>query len=148
MKMLSNQDTMTHSGDRGFKAASLYFTENLHRLFSTLYPGSETATGIYEGCESVDDKRKNEMISEYTNKLYIMQHQLNVTSFHNQYLFEKKEAQWYCNAVMYELYVDLFATNFELLITRLDYLQDLGVSLLHLLPIMSSPMRGKRLCHC
>lgn len=41
--------------------------------------------------------------------------------------------------VVYELYVDLFANNFRGLIDRLDYLKDLGVNVLWLLPFLDSP---------
>jgi maltose alpha-D-glucosyltransferase/alpha-amylase len=41
--------------------------------------------------------------------------------------------------VVYELYVDLFAENFRGLIDRLDYLKDLGVNVLWLLPFLDSP---------
>jgi maltose alpha-D-glucosyltransferase/alpha-amylase len=48
---------------------------------------------------------------------------------------------WYKDAIVYALYVDLFNSNFNGLIDKLDYLQDLGVSCLWLLPILDSPMR-------
>ncbi len=48
---------------------------------------------------------------------------------------------WYKDIVVYSLYVDLFAKDFHGLSARLDYLQELGVSCLWLLPILDSPMR-------
>ena len=48
---------------------------------------------------------------------------------------------WYKDAIVYSLYVDLFNDDFNGLINRLDYLQDLGVNCLWLLPILDSPMR-------
>jgi len=51
-----------------------------------------------------------------------------------------KDPLWYKDAVVYCLYVDLFAETFGGLVKRLDYLQDLGVTCLWLLPILSSPM--------
>jgi len=48
---------------------------------------------------------------------------------------------WYKDAVVYSLYVDLFNDDFPGLIDKLDYLQDLGVTCLWLLPILDSPMR-------
>jgi maltose alpha-D-glucosyltransferase / alpha-amylase len=50
-------------------------------------------------------------------------------------------ADWYKDAVVYSLYVDLYAKNFDGLISKLDYLQGLGVTCLWLLPILDSPMR-------
>jgi maltose alpha-D-glucosyltransferase / alpha-amylase len=49
--------------------------------------------------------------------------------------------EWYKDAVVYSVYVDLFNKDFNGLIERLDYLQDLGVNCLWLLPILDSPMR-------
>ncbi|MBK9292517.1 MAG: alpha-amylase [Bacteroidetes bacterium] len=48
---------------------------------------------------------------------------------------------WYKDAIVYSLYVDLYARNFDGLTSRLDYLQGLGVNCLWLLPILDSPMR-------
>lgn len=48
---------------------------------------------------------------------------------------------WYRDAVVYSLYVDLFNENFSGLVDKLDYLQNLGVGCLWLLPILDSPMR-------
>jgi maltose alpha-D-glucosyltransferase / alpha-amylase len=51
------------------------------------------------------------------------------------------EKEWYKDAVVYSLYVDLFNKDFVGLTSRLDYLQSLGVNCLWLLPILDSPMR-------
>ena len=51
------------------------------------------------------------------------------------------EKEWYKDAVVYSLYVDLFNKDFRGLTDRLDYLQDLGINCLWLLPILDSPMR-------
>ncbi len=48
---------------------------------------------------------------------------------------------WYKDAVIYSLYVDLFNKDFAGLMDKLDYLEDLGVNCLWLLPILDSPMR-------
>jgi maltose alpha-D-glucosyltransferase / alpha-amylase len=55
--------------------------------------------------------------------------------------FPALENEWYKDAVVYSLYVDLFNKDFVGLTGRLDYLQDLGVNCLWLLPILDSPMR-------
>ncbi len=49
--------------------------------------------------------------------------------------------EWYKDAVIYSLYVDLFAGDIAGLTDKLDYLQDLGVNCLWLLPVLDSPMR-------
>jgi maltose alpha-D-glucosyltransferase / alpha-amylase len=48
---------------------------------------------------------------------------------------------WYKDAVVYSLYADLFNTDFQGLTEKLDYLHELGVNCLWLLPILESPMR-------
>ena len=55
---------------------------------------------------------------------------------------------WYKDAIVYELHVRAFADsnndgigNFPGLISRLDYLQDLGVTCLWILPFFPSPLR-------
>lgn len=48
---------------------------------------------------------------------------------------------WYKDAVVYSLYADLFNTDFKGIIDKLDYLQDLGVNCIWLLPVLDSPMR-------
>jgi maltose alpha-D-glucosyltransferase / alpha-amylase len=54
---------------------------------------------------------------------------------------EPLQKEWYKEAVVYSLYVDLFNKDFRGLTEKLDYLQDLGVNCLWLLPILDSPMR-------
>ena len=46
---------------------------------------------------------------------------------------------WLRDCVYYELYVDLFAADFAGLTRRLDYLSDLGVTVLWLTPFLDSP---------
>ncbi len=55
--------------------------------------------------------------------------------------FEPHDKEWYKDVVVYSLYVDLFNADFKGLIQKLDYLQDLGVSCLWLLPVLDSPMK-------
>ncbi len=52
-----------------------------------------------------------------------------------------KSADWYKDVTVYSLYVDLFNKDFGGLIDKIDYLKDLGVSCLWLLPILDSPMK-------
>ena len=58
-----------------------------------------------------------------------------------QLSFEEHKPEWYKDAVIYSLYVDLFNDDFKGLENKLDYLQDLGVNCLWLLPILDSPMK-------
>jgi len=55
--------------------------------------------------------------------------------------FPQHNHEWYKDAVVYSLYVDQFNKDFRGLIEKLDYLEDLGVNCLWLLPILDSPMK-------
>ncbi len=48
---------------------------------------------------------------------------------------------WYKDAIVYSLYVDLFNKDFAGLTEKLDHLSQLGVTCLWLLPILDSPMK-------
>lgn len=50
------------------------------------------------------------------------------------------DSEWYKKGIIYSMYVDLFAGDFSGLIDRLDYLDELGVTAIWLLPILDSPM--------
>lgn len=56
-------------------------------------------------------------------------------------LNDNPDTEWYKNAVVYSLYVDLFNKDFDGLTDKLSYLEKLGVSCIWLLPILDSPMR-------
>jgi maltose alpha-D-glucosyltransferase / alpha-amylase len=47
---------------------------------------------------------------------------------------------WWQKAIIYEVYVDKFAGNFAGMIQKLDYLSDLGINTIWLLPHYPSPM--------
>ena len=49
--------------------------------------------------------------------------------------------EWYKDAIVYSLYVDLFNKDFTGLTEKLDHIADLGISCLWLLPILDSPMK-------
>lgn len=54
---------------------------------------------------------------------------------------EKDQIDWYKDAVVYSLYADLFNTDFAGLTLKLDYLHNLGINCIWLLPVLDSPMR-------
>jgi maltose alpha-D-glucosyltransferase/alpha-amylase len=65
-------------------------------------------------------------------------------------MIDRSDRLWFKNAVFYEAHVKAFADanndgigDFAGLTSRLDYLQDLGVTALWLLPFYPSPLR-----HC
>lgn len=49
-------------------------------------------------------------------------------------------SEWFKDAVVYSLYVDLFSDNFKGLTKKLDYLTNLGINCIWLLPVLESPM--------
>ncbi len=88
--------------------------ELLHKYWKILYPGMSTSR-----------------LDEFLSGLKFLPDNKNNGAYDD----------WYKDAVVYSLYVDLFNKDFNGLIDKLDYLQDLGVSCLWLLPILDSPMR-------
>jgi len=83
----------------------------LHSYWKTIYPGLPT--------DKLDDFISNLSPSENNGKT----------------------EDWYKDAIVYSLYVDLYNTDFNGLTQKLDYIQELGVNCLWLLPILDSPMR-------
>ena len=61
----------------------------------------------------------------------------------SQAVLQKDEIQadWYKDAVVYSLYADLFNNDFAGLTQKLDYLHELGINCIWLLPVLDSPMR-------
>ena len=64
-----------------------------------------------------------------------------IKNFKNNLNISPQPSEWYKDAIVYSLYVDLFNENFVGLRQRLDYIQKLGVNCLWLLPVLDSPMR-------
>tara|TARA_Y100000385_G_C13107874_1_gene649541 strand:+ start:6832 stop:8529 length:1698 start_codon:yes stop_codon:yes gene_type:complete len=56
---------------------------------------------------------------------------------------DKKEVSkgWFKDAIVYSLYVNLYNEDFNGLTEKLDYIKNLGINCLWLLPILQSPMR-------
>ncbi|MGI8518481.1 MAG: alpha-amylase family glycosyl hydrolase [Acidimicrobiia bacterium] len=82
------------------------------------------------------------------NELYDGEHQAELEEFaarleqfKGEHALAPLANEWYKDVVVYSLYVDLFNESLEGLIEKLDYLEDLGVSCLWLLPILESPMK-------
>jgi len=87
----------------------------LLKYWNTLYPGESP-----------------ELLSEFISEIQHTKHSI---------AFPHHQPEWYKDAVVYSLYVDQFNTDFKGLSAKLDYLQDLGVNCLWLLPILDSPMK-------
>ena len=65
----------------------------------------------------------------------------SVEFYRNDNALPDRSDDWYRNAVVYSLYVELFNNDFAGLVDKLDYLNDLGVNCIWLLPVLDSPMR-------
>ena len=89
--------------------------EQIYKIYSELYPESQKAK-----------------LDKFLVELNKLRTRLST---------KEEESDWYKDATVYSLYVDLFNKNFKGLADKLDYLQDLGVSCLWLLPILDSPMK-------
>lgn len=94
------------------------------------------------------NKEVKDKITQEWNKLYPPSENSKLLTFLE--LVEKAKGDfklgaqpknWYKDAVVYSLYVDLFNHTFDGLNQKLDHLQDLGITCLWLLPILDSPMR-------
>ncbi|MBN2639351.1 MAG: alpha-glucosidase C-terminal domain-containing protein [Bacteroidales bacterium] len=88
----------------------------------------------------------NTLLKDYWNELYPGKDSEILDNFLQEAQQYKsstlsEDSEWYKDAIVYSLYVNLFNNDFSGLIDKLDYLQDLGVSCLWLLPILDSPMR-------
>ena len=82
-------------------------------IWEQLYPGSETDS-LNQFIASLDQVKK-------------------------EIPHDPQEEEWYKDAIVYSLYVDLFNQDFPGLEEKMDYLQQLGVNCLWLLPILDSP---------
>ncbi len=89
-------------------------TERMKSIWSDLYPGEE------------------ELLERFLDEL---------RSHFSATCHAGAAADWYKDAVVYSLYVDLFNGTFRGLVQKLDYLCDLGINCLWLLPVLESPMR-------
>ena len=105
--------------EHGRKVGIMATKEKLKVIWEKIYGSDDTA---------------NELINTYIDKLEA----LKSSEFTQPKVGEK---DWYKDAVIYSAYVDLFNKDFQGLMDKLDYLQDLGVNCLWLLPILDSPMK-------
>lgn len=94
------------------------------------------------------NKEVKEKITQEWNKLYPPTENSKLLTFIDlvektklDFKLEAQPKNWYKDAVVYSLYVDLFNQTFDGLNEKLGHLQDLGVTCLWLLPILDSPMR-------
>jgi maltose alpha-D-glucosyltransferase/alpha-amylase len=89
-------------------------------------------TALYQVWKELYPQEPIDQLDEFAGEL---------ESFLGGLVLPALDKEWYKDAVVYSLYVDLFNKDFKGLAGRLGYLQDLGVNCLWLLPILDSPMR-------
>jgi maltose alpha-D-glucosyltransferase / alpha-amylase len=94
--------------------------EKLKEIFQKIYPKHNSQKEFQQFCQQLKDSKFR---IENNPKLI------------------KNEKGWYKKSVVYCLYVDLFAECFTGLTEKLDYLYDLGVTLIWMLPIIYSPLK-------
>ena len=84
------------------------------------------------------------LLNDYWKALYPEQSTSKLDEFISSLQSSESDGQindWYKDAIVYSLYVDLYNIDFNGLTQKLDYIQKLGVNCLWLLPILESPMR-------
>ena len=89
--------------------------ENMKRIWTELYP-----------------EQSMELLELFFDELEDARSQAN---------FKPHKKEWYKDAIVYSIYVDLFNKDFAGLEDKLDYLSHLGVNCLWLLPVLESPMK-------
>ena len=75
------------------------------------------------------------------NNLLLEEFLAYLGDFKKQQVIQPQKPGWYKDAIVYSLYVDLFNNDFQGLTDKLDYINNLGVNCIWLLPILDSPMR-------
>lgn len=95
--------------------------ENIKDTYYKIYGNHPEVNGAYQG---LMDKIKTSKL-ERSERLKEM---------------DVHESNWYFSNKMVgmTLYVDLFAGNFKKLINKIDYFKDLGITYLHLMPLLKS----------
>jgi maltose alpha-D-glucosyltransferase / alpha-amylase len=92
----------------------------------------DTYAHLYQIWDDLYPAQAPDLLDSFTSELETFMAGLSLPSL---------DKEWYKDAVVYSLYVDLFNRDFSGLTERLDYLQSLGVNCLWLLPVLDSPMR-------
>lgn len=94
------------------------------------------------------DNKQLEILTECWNSLYpdssieLLKNYIETLQLRKQSVeFDPHTKEWYKDAIVYSVYVDLFNNDFSGLEEKLDYLQELGINCIWLLPILDSPMR-------
>jgi len=105
------------------------------RLIANAHALQELFLSIY-GSASDSELKFAELLG-----LLVKAHQERAASLKNRDLQKEKEGTWFLSNQLtgMSLYVDRFCGNLNNLPGKLDYLQELGINFLHLMPVFESP---------
>ena len=87
---------------------------------------------LYDCWEKLYAKHEFQLLDDFVNEL---------GQYKTKNNSQPLEHLWYKDVVVYSLYVNLFNETFDGLATKLDYLEQLGINCLWLLPVLESPMK-------
>ncbi len=119
----SNLDLL--GADNSFYVRALSNIDSLHTLFAEIYPQTEQSARIF-------DELVAAIIQSYKERPVSMRRRDDAKEIHGQWFLDNKLAGM-------SLYVDRFCGNIKTLETKLSYFNELGVNLLHLMPLFESP---------
>lgn len=119
----SNLDLL--GADNSFYVRALSNIDSLHTLFDEVYPQTEQSARIF-------DELVAAIIQSYKERPVSMRRRDDAKEIHGQWFIDNKLAGM-------SLYVDRFCGNIKTLETKLSYFNELGVNLLHLMPLFESP---------
>lgn len=119
----SNLDLL--GADNSFYVRALSNIDSLHTLFDEVYPQTEQSARIF-------DELVAAIIQSYKERPVSMRRRDDAKEIHGQWFLDNKLAGM-------SLYVDRFCGNIKTLETKLSYFNELGVNLLHLMPLFESP---------
>jgi amylosucrase len=119
----SNLDLL--GADNSFYVRALSNIDSLHTLFDEVYPQTEQSARIF-------DELVAAIIQSYKERPVSMRRRDDAKEIYGQWFLDNKLAGM-------SLYVDRFCGNIKTLETKLSYFNELGVNLLHLMPLFESP---------
>jgi amylosucrase len=111
--------------DNSFYTRALANLETIHNLFFELYPKNEMSQAVFQDVLQT-------LITTHTQRPQAMRQRDEAKANAGHWFLSNKITGM-------SLYVDRFCGKLNKLESKLDYLKDLGVNLLHLMPLFESP---------
>ncbi len=124
-QLLQQSNLDLPGADNSFYVRALSNIDSLHTLFDEVYPPTEQSARIF-------DELVAAIIQSYKERPVSMRRRDDAKEIHGQWFLDNKLAGM-------SLYVDRFCGNIKTLETKLSYFNELGVNLLHLMPLFESP---------